>query len=142
MKNDGHTLGQWYLREDTQEMFQVIDDDEQSGTIRVQLFDGSLDEIEPESWRALSPVPVAPPEDWTGPLDLETADFEEWTDEERDSPIDVFRDDREPWEDIVLQELSELGLDEEEAAWASGSVGARFDRSEGTGIKTPVRSHL
>jgi hypothetical protein len=87
-------------------------------------------------------VPVAPPEDWTGPLDLETADFEEWTDEEREPPIDVFRDDREPWEDIVLQELSELDLDEEEAAWASRSVGARFDRSEGTGIKTPVRSPL
>ena len=74
----------------------------------------------------LSSLPRAgcPPEDWTGPLDLETADFEEWTDEERDSPIDVFRDDREPWEDIVLQELSELGPEEEEAAWASQSVGA------------------
>jgi hypothetical protein len=142
MKHAIYTVGHWYLREDTQEMLQVIDDDEQSGTIRVQLFDGSLDEIEPETWRALSPVPVAPPEDWTGPLDLETADFEEWTDEEREPPIDVFRDDREPWEDIVLQELSELDLDEEEAAWASRSVGARFDRSEGTGIKTPVRSPL
>jgi hypothetical protein len=142
MKYDGHTLGQWYLREDTQEMFQVIDDDEQSGTIRVQLFDGSLDEIEAEIWRALSPVPVAPPEDWTGPLDLETADFEEWTDEERDQSIDVFRDDREPWEDIVLQELSELDPEEEEAAWASQSVGARLHRGERPGIKTPLRSSL
>ena len=82
---------------------------------------------------ALSPVPVAPPEDWTGPLDLETADFEEWTDEEREPPIDVFRDDREPWEDIVLQELSELDLDEEEAAWASGSVGARSPKGPPAG---------
>lgn len=141
MKYDGHSLDQWYLREDTQEMFQVIEDDEQSGTIRVQLFDGSLDEIEPEAWRALSPVPIAPPEDWTGPLDLETADFEEWVDEERDPPIDVFRDDREPWEDIVLQELSEVGPDEDEAASASRSMGARFDRRNAApGIKTPLRS--
>jgi hypothetical protein len=52
MKHAIYTVGHWYLREDTQEMLQVIDDDEQSGTIRVQLFDGSLDEIEPETWRA------------------------------------------------------------------------------------------
>jgi hypothetical protein len=142
MKYEGHTLGQWYLREDTQEMFQVIEDDEQSGTIRVQLFDGSLDEIDTESWRALSPVPIAPPEDWTGPLDVESADFEEWTDEERDSPIDVFRDDREPWDDIVLEELGELGAEEEEATWASQSVGARSDPGESRGIKTALRSSL
>jgi hypothetical protein len=129
MKYNGHTSGQWYLREDTQEMFQVIDDDEQSGTIRVQLFDGSLDEIEAESWRALSPVPVAPPDDWTGPLDLETSDFEEWAEEERDSPINVFRDEREPWHDIVVQELSQPGPEEEEEAWTSPSVEARLGQA-------------
>jgi len=62
-------VGQWYLREDTQERFQVLDYDERAGTVRIQMFDGSLDELDEDDWRALSPEPVEPPEDWTGPLD-------------------------------------------------------------------------
>jgi hypothetical protein len=55
----------------------VVDCDDQSGTVRIQMFDGSLDEIEEDAWRALSAEPVEQPEDWTGPLDnLETDDLE------------------------------------------------------------------
>jgi len=85
MKHAIDTVGQWYLLEDTQERFQVIEGDELSGTIRIQWFDGNLDEIELETWRALSPVPVDPPDDWTGPLDLEASALEEWADEAQDS---------------------------------------------------------
>ena len=51
MKHAIDTVGQWFLLEDTRERFQVIEEDELSGTIRVQWFDGSLDEIELETWR-------------------------------------------------------------------------------------------
>jgi len=136
MKHAIDTVGQWYLLEDTQERFQVIEGDELSGTIRIQWFDGNLDEIELETWRALSPVPVDPPDDWTGPLDLEASALEEWADEAQDS-AQLLRDDREPWEDIVREE--EIGLDAEPAPahwetsdWRPGSAPLRRNQAGGT----------
>ena len=59
-------VGQWYLREDTQERFQVLDYDERAGTMRIQMFDGSLDDNftlvdlpEPSNARRASQVSVA-----------------------------------------------------------------------------------
>src|SRR5205085_1014714 len=78
MKRGMNLVGQWYLRPDTQELFQVLDCDDRSGAVRIQMFDGSLDELEEESWRAMAPEPVEPPEDWTGPLDnLENDELDE-----------------------------------------------------------------
>ena len=133
MKHAIDTVGQWFLLEDTRERFQVIEEDELSGTIRVQWFDGSLDEIELETWRALAPVPVDAPKDWTGPLDLEASDLDEWADEVQDS-AELFRDDREPWEDIVLEE--EIGMDAQQAPgdWETSdwrSVGPPLRQTQG-----------
>jgi hypothetical protein len=49
MKREMSSVGQWYLRPDTHELFQVVDCDEQSGAVRIQMFDGNLDEID-EDW--------------------------------------------------------------------------------------------
>jgi hypothetical protein len=115
MKREMISVGQWYLRPDTQETFQVVDCDDQSGTVRIQMFDGSLDEIEEDVWRALSPEPVEPPEDWTGPLDnVETDDLNEFGAETDAEPEDYFRDDREPWESLLAAEA--MGIDGEQAA--------------------------
>jgi hypothetical protein len=98
MKRELDAAGQWYLRPDTHETFQLIDWDEQSGTARVQMCDGSLDEIDEDSWRALSPEPVETPEDWTGSLDnLETGDPRGFfAESEEPADEDCFRDDQEP----------------------------------------------
>jgi hypothetical protein len=106
MKRELDSVGQWYLRPDTHETFQLIDWDEHSGTARVQMCDGSLDEIDEDTWRALSPEPVEAPEDWTGPLDnLETGDLGEFVAEsEEPSDEDYFADDQEPWEVLLLEE--------------------------------------
>lgn len=102
MKREIDSVGQWYLRPDTHETFHLIDWDEQSGTARVQMCDGSLDEIDEDSWRALSPEPVEAPEDWTGPLDnLEIGDLDELV---MESDEYYFRDDREPWETLMVEE--------------------------------------
>lgn len=102
MKREIDSVGQWYLRPDTHETFHLIDWDEQSGTARVQMCDGSLDEIDEDSWRALSPEPVEAPEDWTGPLDnLEIGDLDELV---MESDEHYFRDDREPWETLMVEE--------------------------------------
>jgi hypothetical protein len=115
MKREMISVGQWYLRQDTHEMFQVVDCDDRSGTVRIQMFDGSLDEIEEDAWRALSPEPVEPPEDWTGPLDnLETDDLNEFGAETDAEPQDYFRDNREPWESLLDAEA--MGIDGEQAA--------------------------
>jgi hypothetical protein len=62
-------IGQWYLRWDKGEIFQVTGRDEGSGTIEMQSFDGELDEIDAESWATLPLGLTEPPEDWTGPID-------------------------------------------------------------------------
>jgi hypothetical protein len=60
------------------ETFQVIGFDERSGTVEIQTFDGSLDEIDEDTWQALRLTPAEPPKDWTGTLDcLEADDAEE-----------------------------------------------------------------
>jgi Family of unknown function (DUF6763) len=110
MKREIDSVGQWYLRPDTHETFQLIDWDDQSGTARVQMCDGNLDEIDEDSWRALSPEPVEAPEDWTGPLDnLESGDLDEFLSEPDEPPDEVyFRDDREPWEILMVEEEEAL----------------------------------
>jgi hypothetical protein len=74
MNCDADLVGQWYLRRDSGEIFQVTGYDERSGTIEIQFFDGSLDEIDEDSWRALRLTAAEPPKDWTGPLDNMEAD--------------------------------------------------------------------
>ena len=106
MKREPISVGHWYLRPDTHETFHLIDWDEQSGAARIQMCDGSLDEIDEDTWRALSPEPVAVPEDWTGPLDnLETGDLgEHLADPDEPSGANYFTDDQEPWEVLMLEE--------------------------------------
>ena len=46
-------VGQWYLRQDTGEMFWVTDYDDESGTVEIQTLDGDLDELDEEVWQSL-----------------------------------------------------------------------------------------
>lgn len=105
MKSGTITVGQWYLRPDTRDIFQVVDWDDRLGSARIQMFDGSLDEFDEDTWRALSPEAVAAPEDWTGPLDnLETADYEQIETQAEDHLEEHwFSDDREPWESLLVE---------------------------------------
>lgn len=81
-----------------------------SGTLRIEMFDGTLDEIEKDTWRSLSAEPVEPPEDWTGPLDnVEGDDLEEFASESDAQPQEYFRDDREPWESLLDEEPMRMG---------------------------------
>lgn len=128
MMRDMITVGQWYLREDTQERFQVLDCDEYSGTVRVQMFDGTLDEIDEEAWRALAAEPVEPPEDWTGPLDnVEADESEEFANETAAGSEDSFSDEREPWESLLAEEGGDAQEVEEpdEDQWMKGWLAAR-----------------
>ena len=90
-------VGDWYRRQGG-ELFEIVASDEDDGTIEVQHFDGTVEELDFESWNdqwedALLEAAEAP-EDWTGSVDVEPEDVED-NDElnsERQwlSPLDYF----------------------------------------------------
>lgn len=84
------SVGSWYRLEGG-ETFEVVAIDDEEGTIEVQYFDGTVEEMDFDDWelqceeRGLAPTD--PPEDWTGSVDVEP---------DRDSPrADPYGDDRD-----------------------------------------------
>jgi hypothetical protein len=72
-------VGHWY-RGVTDELFEVVAIDDQDETIEIQFFDGSVTEIDFESWNEqlrdeLLEVADAP-EDWSGAVDVEVEDLD------------------------------------------------------------------
>jgi len=102
-------IGQWYLRADKGEIFQVVGYDDRSHTIEIQSFDGEVDEMDDETWDSLSLERSEPPENWTGPMDnVETDDLGysdtemkpgEWT-----GPLQPVKIEGEAWEDTEPEE--------------------------------------
>lgn len=72
-------IGQWY-RGATNELFEVVAVDDEDETIEVQYFDGSITEMEFDSWNAQladDDLEVADaPEDWTGSVDIDSEDLD------------------------------------------------------------------
>jgi hypothetical protein len=70
-------IGDWY-RQSGGELFEVVALDEDDGTIEIQYFDGTVEEMDSEDWDAQwadRQIETAqPPEDWTGSVDVEPAD--------------------------------------------------------------------
>jgi hypothetical protein len=95
-------VGNWYTHRDKGALFQVVALDEDAGTIEIQEFDGGLDELDIEEWRALAVDSAAQPEDWGGPLDDVEPDEFGYTDladgEEAAAPLE---DATTTWEQIV-----------------------------------------
>lgn len=65
--------GDWYSLPDG-EQFEIVAVDEDAGTIEIQHFDGAVEELDTEMWQDLTPEPIAPPEDWTGSMDVPAED--------------------------------------------------------------------
>jgi hypothetical protein len=72
-------IGQWY-RGATNELFEVVAIDDEDETIEVQYFDGSITEMEFDSWNeqlANGDLEGADaPEDWTGSVDIDSEDLD------------------------------------------------------------------
>ncbi len=69
------SIGQWFKRPNGT-LLEVVAIDEDGGTIEVQFFDGTIDEIELDAWREQFLIEVAPPEDWSGSVDMDPDDYE------------------------------------------------------------------
>jgi hypothetical protein len=72
-------VGQWY-RGTTNELFEVVAVDDEDETIEIQYFDGTVTEMEFDSWtaqledRMLDAADA--PEDWSGAVDVEIEDLD------------------------------------------------------------------
>jgi hypothetical protein len=72
-------IGNWY-RLSGGELFEVVAIDDDEGTIDIQYFDGTVEEMDREDWEIQSEdgalEAAEAPEDWTGSVDVEAADEE------------------------------------------------------------------
>ena len=68
------TIGQWYRRTNGQ-LFEVVAVDDDDQTIELQFFDGTIDEVDRETWSKLLIERVAAPEDWSGSVDMDPEDY-------------------------------------------------------------------
>lgn len=70
-------VGSWY-RTGSGTTFEVVAIDEDDGTVEVQYFDGTVEELDLEDWEAQSAngeiEAAEAPEDWTGSVDVESDD--------------------------------------------------------------------
>ena len=73
------TIGNWY-RIQGGDSFEVVAIDDDDGTIELQYFDGTVEEMDIEDWQAAQEngalEEVEAPEDWTGSVDVEPEDYE------------------------------------------------------------------
>jgi hypothetical protein len=79
MTSPSPIVGEWYRRASgapNASLFEVVAIDRDDGTIEVQHFDGTLEELELESWEEQEFEEAQPPEDWTGSVDVEPEDYE------------------------------------------------------------------
>lgn len=71
---DPPRIGEWFT--DPQgALFEVVAIDHDDGTVEVQYFDGTVEELEADSWEEMRPKPSDPPEDWSGSMDVEREDY-------------------------------------------------------------------
>jgi len=72
-------IGSWY-RLSGSELFEVVAIDDDEGTIDIQYFDGTVEEMDREDWEVQwedgALEAAEPPEDWSGSVDVEAADEE------------------------------------------------------------------
>ncbi len=67
-------IGHWYKGYENDQVFEVVAIDYEEQTIEIQNFDGDISQIEFIGWKGLFPTEVAPPEDWTGPYEIDVDD--------------------------------------------------------------------
>jgi hypothetical protein len=71
---DPPRVGDWYANAQGQS-FEVVAIDPDDGTVEVQYFDGTVEEMDADSWQELRPTPTEAPEDWSGSMDVEREDY-------------------------------------------------------------------
>ena len=68
-------IGDWY-KSTTGDAFEVVAQDDDDDTLELQYYDGTVEELDAESWESMQPQPIEPPEDWSGSMDLPREDIQ------------------------------------------------------------------
>lgn len=68
------TVGDWY-RVGEEPPFEVVAVDADQETVEIQYFDGTVQEIAFDDWTEMRPQPSAPPEDFSGAMDIDKEDY-------------------------------------------------------------------
>jgi hypothetical protein len=68
------SIGSWYQATGGV-LFEVIAVSEEDGTIDIQHFDGTVEELDLDTWEETEFQPADPPEDYSGSLDIEREDY-------------------------------------------------------------------
>ena len=67
-------IGSWY-KDDTGAVFEVVTLDDDDRTVGIQHFDGTVEELDLDTWWDMPLEVIEPPEDWSGSLDMEREDY-------------------------------------------------------------------
>jgi hypothetical protein len=67
-------IGDWY-RSRGGDDFEIVALDEDDQTLEIQYFDGTVEEIDLDTWYELDIDAIEPPEDWSGSLDIQRDDY-------------------------------------------------------------------
>ncbi len=76
-------IGGWF-RLSEGKTFEVVAVDEKDLTVEIQHFDGTVEEVDVDSWRQMGAEPIEAPEDWSGSLDVDTPDLPESEEKHQD----------------------------------------------------------
>ena len=83
-------IGNWY-RQGNGEIFEIVAVDPDDATIEIQYFDGTIEEVDFESWEQMEIEAAEPPEDWSGSVDVdgdELDDLQDKPEENFDDPLE------------------------------------------------------
>ena len=67
-------IGRWFRRPGGT-LFEVVAIDDEASTIEIQQFDGTIDEVDADSWSELMLTEASAPEDWSGSVDMDPEDY-------------------------------------------------------------------
>lgn len=94
-------VGRWYRRVDDEQLFKVVDIDEDDGLIEIKTADGEVEELDSSEWVELDLETAEAPEDYVDPDDSDDEEEteEEEADEDRPKRGRGSRSPREDWEE-------------------------------------------
>lgn len=68
------TIGDWYQKPGG-DLFEVVALDDSDGTIEIQYFDGTVEEVDNDGWFDMGALAAVAPEDYSGSLDITSEDY-------------------------------------------------------------------
>jgi hypothetical protein len=69
-------IGRWY-RSRNKPLFEVVAINDRDGSVELQHFDGTIEEVDPDDWVSMRAESTGAPEDWSGSVDISVEDLPE-----------------------------------------------------------------